>query len=77
LVVLAILLDRIMPDINILRFDGIRYGRRAGTGASAKDTMTKTRAEGFGPEVRPSIAIFFADICEVLSFAFRYENVSY
>jgi aspartyl-tRNA(Asn)/glutamyl-tRNA(Gln) amidotransferase subunit A len=35
---------------NLARFDGIRYGHRAG-GATVEALMARTRAEGFGPEV--------------------------
>lgn len=35
---------------NLARFDGIRYGHRAG-GTTTEELMARTRAEGFGPEV--------------------------
>jgi aspartyl-tRNA(Asn)/glutamyl-tRNA(Gln) amidotransferase subunit A len=44
---------------NLARYDGVRYGRRAAI--EARDTITdlyeKTRAEGFGPEVRRRVMI--------------------
>ena len=35
---------------NLARFDGVRYGHRA-DGATTGEMMSRTRAEGFGPEV--------------------------
>jgi aspartyl-tRNA(Asn)/glutamyl-tRNA(Gln) amidotransferase subunit A len=35
---------------NLARFDGVRYGHRA-DGATTEAMMSRTRAEGFGPEV--------------------------
>jgi len=35
---------------NLARFDGVRFGLRAG-GATTEEMMAATRAEGFGPEV--------------------------
>ena len=35
---------------NLARFDGVRYGHRA-SGATTEEMMSRTRAEGFGPEV--------------------------
>ena len=35
---------------NLARFDGVRYGLRVG-GVTTEDMMSRTRAEGFGPEV--------------------------
>ncbi len=35
---------------NLARFDGVRYGLRV-DGETTEDMMSKTRAEGFGPEV--------------------------
>ena len=35
---------------NLARFDGVRYGHRA-AGATTGEMMSRTRAEGFGPEV--------------------------
>jgi aspartyl-tRNA(Asn)/glutamyl-tRNA(Gln) amidotransferase subunit A len=41
---------------NLARFDGIRYGLRV-PGDNLVDTYTKTRAQGFGPEVRRRIML--------------------
>jgi len=41
---------------NLARFDGIRYGLRV-PGADLTETYTKTRASGFGPEVRRRIML--------------------
>lgn len=41
---------------NLARFDGIRYGLRAG-GSTAEEMMARTRAEGFGPEVTRRILL--------------------
>jgi aspartyl-tRNA(Asn)/glutamyl-tRNA(Gln) amidotransferase subunit A len=41
---------------NLARFDGIRYGLRV-PGKDLTETYTKTRAEGFGPEVRRRIML--------------------
>jgi aspartyl-tRNA(Asn)/glutamyl-tRNA(Gln) amidotransferase subunit A len=41
---------------NLARFDGMRYGLRAGRG-SAEDVMADTRAEGFGAEVKRRIIL--------------------
>jgi aspartyl-tRNA(Asn)/glutamyl-tRNA(Gln) amidotransferase subunit A len=41
---------------NLARFDGIRYGLRV-PGADLTETYTKTRAQGFGPEVRRRIML--------------------
>ena len=41
---------------NLARFDGIRYGLRV-PGEDLADTYTKTRAQGFGPEVRRRIML--------------------
>jgi len=41
---------------NLARFDGIRYGLRV-RGEDLTDTYTKTRAQGFGPEVRRRIML--------------------
>ena len=35
---------------NLARFDGVRYGHR-GDGATSEEMMSRSRAEGFGPEV--------------------------
>jgi len=44
---------------NLARFDGIRYGRRAKTlpGEGLEDLYARSRAEGFGPEVRRRIML--------------------
>ncbi|MBY4128872.1 Asp-tRNA(Asn)/Glu-tRNA(Gln) amidotransferase subunit GatA [Rhodococcus fascians] len=44
---------------NLARFDGMRYGLRAGDDGkhSAEQVMALTRAEGFGPEVKRRIMI--------------------
>ena len=42
---------------NLSRFDGVRYGHRAKAYADLADMYRKTRAEGFGPEVRRRIFI--------------------
>ena len=36
---------------NLARYDGVKYGYRAAEYSDLKDMYTKTRAEGFGPEV--------------------------
>jgi len=41
---------------NLARFDGIRYGLRV-SGDDLTETYTKTRAQGFGPEVRRRIML--------------------
>ena len=41
---------------NLARFDGVRYGLRV-PGADLTETYTRTRAEGFGPEVRRRIML--------------------
>jgi aspartyl-tRNA(Asn)/glutamyl-tRNA(Gln) amidotransferase subunit A len=41
---------------NLARYDGVRYGLRAG-GRDIVDMYRKTRAQGFGPEVRRRIMI--------------------
>src|SRR5207248_384325 len=42
---------------NLSRFDGVRFGHRAGRYADLLDMYKKTRAEGFGPEVKRRIMI--------------------
>lgn len=42
---------------NLARFDGIRYGHRAADPASLEDLYRRTRAEGFGSEVKRRIMI--------------------
>jgi aspartyl-tRNA(Asn)/glutamyl-tRNA(Gln) amidotransferase subunit A len=41
---------------NLARFDGLRYGRRAEGGTLAA-TLTRSRSEGFGPEVKRRILL--------------------
>jgi aspartyl-tRNA(Asn)/glutamyl-tRNA(Gln) amidotransferase subunit A len=44
---------------NLARFDGVRYGRRAplGPGEDLMDLYSRSRAEGFGPEVQRRIML--------------------
>ncbi|MEW9899618.1 Asp-tRNA(Asn)/Glu-tRNA(Gln) amidotransferase subunit GatA [Chitinivorax sp. PXF-14] len=42
---------------NLSRFDGVRYGRRAAEYGDLKDMYMKTRAEGFGTEVKRRIMV--------------------
>ena len=44
---------------NLARFDGMRYGLRAGDDGShsAEQVMSQSRAEGFGPEVKRRIML--------------------
>ena len=42
---------------NLSRFDGVRYGHRAATYTDLNDMYRKTRAEGFGAEVRRRILV--------------------
>ncbi|MDR2675926.1 MAG: Asp-tRNA(Asn)/Glu-tRNA(Gln) amidotransferase subunit GatA [Opitutaceae bacterium] len=42
---------------NLARLDGIRYGHRSPAATDAVDIYTKTRAEGFGPEVKRRIIL--------------------
>ena len=42
---------------NLSRFDGVRYGHRAKDYADLTDMYEKSRAEGFGPEVKRRIMI--------------------
>jgi len=44
---------------NLARYDGVRYGRRAGlsSGDGINEMYEKTRAEGFGPEVKRRVMI--------------------
>ena len=44
---------------NLARFDGVRFGRRAdiGPNESVETLMTRSRTEGFGPEVRRRIML--------------------
>ncbi len=42
---------------NLARFDGVRYGHRTADPASLHELYAKSRAEGFGPEVRRRIML--------------------
>ena len=42
---------------NLARYDGVRYGYRAPRFEDLVDMYERTRAEGFGPEVRRCIMI--------------------
>jgi len=42
---------------NLARYDGMRYGHRAGEAKSLTDLYEKTRAEGFGKEVQRRLTI--------------------
>jgi len=42
---------------NLARFDGVKYGHRAENAAGMLEMYGKTRAEGFGPEVKRRIMI--------------------
>jgi aspartyl-tRNA(Asn)/glutamyl-tRNA(Gln) amidotransferase subunit A len=42
---------------NLARYDGVRYGHRAEGAAGLVEMMSRTRAEGFGPEVKRRITI--------------------
>jgi len=42
---------------NLARFDGVRYGRRAKDAKDVIELYGKTRAEGFGPEVKRRIIL--------------------
>jgi aspartyl-tRNA(Asn)/glutamyl-tRNA(Gln) amidotransferase subunit A len=42
---------------NLARFDGLRYGRRAGSPADLLDTYTSSRSQGFGEEVKRRILL--------------------
>jgi aspartyl-tRNA(Asn)/glutamyl-tRNA(Gln) amidotransferase subunit A len=42
---------------NLARFDGIRYGHRSKAATDAIDIYAKSRAEGFGPEVKRRIIL--------------------
>ena len=42
---------------NLARYDGIRYGHRSKAATDALDIYFKTRAEGFGPEVKRRIIL--------------------
>jgi aspartyl-tRNA(Asn)/glutamyl-tRNA(Gln) amidotransferase subunit A len=42
---------------NLARYDGVRYGHRAEGATGLVEMMSRTRAEGFGPEVKRRIMI--------------------
>lgn len=42
---------------NLARFDGVKYGYRAKNAKTLMEMYTKTRAEGFGPEVKRRIML--------------------
>jgi aspartyl-tRNA(Asn)/glutamyl-tRNA(Gln) amidotransferase subunit A len=42
---------------NLARFDGVRYGHRSKAGQGLLEHYMKTRAEGFGPEVKRRIIL--------------------
>ena len=42
---------------NLARFDGVRYGYRAGGASDLADMYTRTRHDGFGPEVKRRIML--------------------
>src|SRR5438128_10512120 len=42
---------------NLARFDGVRYGHRAAKPENLLDHYERTRAEGFGPEVKRRIIL--------------------
>jgi aspartyl-tRNA(Asn)/glutamyl-tRNA(Gln) amidotransferase subunit A len=42
---------------NLARFDGVRYGNRAADAEDVLDLYGKTRAQGFGPEVKRRIIL--------------------
>ncbi|HRE92163.1 MAG TPA: amidase family protein, partial [Myxococcota bacterium] len=42
---------------NLARYDGVRYGHRAQSPADLQDLYARSRAEGFGPEVKRRILL--------------------
>ncbi len=42
---------------NLARYDGVRYGHRSSEGANLDEMYSKTRAEGFGDEVKRRVMI--------------------
>lgn len=42
---------------NLARFDGIRFGKRAEEAETMRDLYTRSRTEGFGPEVKRRIML--------------------
>ena len=48
---------------NLSRYDGVRYGHRAQTYTDLADMTSRSRAEGFGPEVRRRILVGTYVLC--------------
>ncbi|MFZ3286272.1 MAG: amidase family protein, partial [Telluria sp.] len=48
---------------NLSRFDGVRYGHRAGEYKDLSDMYKKSRAQGFGPEVQRRIMVGTYVLC--------------
>ena len=48
---------------NLSRFDGVRYGHRAASYTNLNDMYKKSRAEGFGPEVKRRIMVGTYVLC--------------
>src|SRR5690606_17437744 len=44
-------------DLNLARFDGVRYGVRADNPENLLDLYLKSRSQGFGPEVKRRIML--------------------
>ncbi|MCK9494555.1 MAG: Asp-tRNA(Asn)/Glu-tRNA(Gln) amidotransferase subunit GatA [Dehalococcoidia bacterium] len=42
---------------NLARYDGVKYGHAVTNGRSAEDEMSRSRGEGFGPEVKRRIML--------------------
>jgi aspartyl-tRNA(Asn)/glutamyl-tRNA(Gln) amidotransferase subunit A len=42
---------------NLARYDGVRFGYRADGGTDVEEMMSRTRGEGFGPEVKRRIML--------------------
>jgi aspartyl-tRNA(Asn)/glutamyl-tRNA(Gln) amidotransferase subunit A len=42
---------------NLARYDGVRYGHRAGNAGDLKEMYSRSRDEGFGPEVKRRIML--------------------
>jgi aspartyl-tRNA(Asn)/glutamyl-tRNA(Gln) amidotransferase subunit A len=42
---------------NLARYDGVRYGHRCADPQSLEDLYTRSRAEGFGAEVKRRILV--------------------
>ena len=63
--IVRVRLTRVLPDLakrvssNLARFDGMRYGLRAGDDGNhtVEQVMAMTRAAGFGPEVKRRIML--------------------